>query len=157
MDSTATAVAPYVVSEYERTTYYNGISLDPPELLYRSDLLSNPFPLPKGRHTPTPTKTVNGVFGTQLNKVWGDVAPKIRQLLIEHNIRYSVIMLARFFTQCGDEEGSLGPIVIWIATHPNTTTAEKAHDVSPLIISLLETFEVKGVVIEWYEGVVERL
>jgi len=33
MDSTATAVAPYHVSDYERITYYHGISLDPPELL----------------------------------------------------------------------------------------------------------------------------
>ena len=64
VDLTATAVTPYLVSEYERMTYYHGISLDPPELLYRSDLLDSPFPLSKGRHTPTPTKTVHGVFNT---------------------------------------------------------------------------------------------
>ncbi|KAH9995930.1 hypothetical protein BJV74DRAFT_829067 [Russula compacta] len=72
MTTMATAVAPYSISEYERRTYYQGISLDPPELLYRSDLLDNPFPHPKGRYFPTPTKTVHGVFNTQLNKVWSD-------------------------------------------------------------------------------------
>ena len=66
-------------------------------------------------------------------------------------------MAARFFTHGEDGEGSLGPIVIWIATHPGTTTAENAHDASPDIISLLEEFEVMGAVVEWYEGSVERL
>ena len=143
-DSTATAVTPYLVSEYERIFYYHGISLDPPELLYRSDLLDNPFPLPKGRFTPTPTKTIHGVFNTQLNKVWHDVAPQICKLLKARRIFYSAIMAARFFTHGEDEKGSLGPIVIWIATHPNTTTAQNAHDASPHIISLLEEFRVEG-------------
>jgi hypothetical protein len=66
-------------------------------------------------------------------------------------------MAARFFTHGEDGEGSLGPIVIWIATHPGTTTAENAYDASPDIISLLEEFGVKGAVIEWYEGSVETL
>ena len=157
MDSTATAVAPYIISEYERISFYNGVSLDPPELLYRSDLLENPFPIPKGRHSPTPTKTIHGVFNTRLNEVWHEVAPKICTLLKDRHIRYSAVKAARFFTHGEDEKGSLGPIVIWIATHPKTTTAENAHDVSPDIISLLETFGVKGAVIEWYEGVVETL
>ena len=157
MDSATTAVAPYVVSEYERINYYNGISPDPPELLYRSDLLDNPFPLPKGRDSPIPTKTAHGVFNTRLNEVWHDVAPQIIKLLKARHIRYSSISTARFFTHGEDEKGSLGPIVIWIATHPKTTAAENAYDVSPDIISLLETFGVKGAVIEWYEGIVERL
>ena len=157
MDSTATAVTPYLVSEYERITYNHGISLDPPELLYRSDFLDNPFPLPKGRHTPTPTKTVHGVFNTQLNKVWHNVAPKICNILKGRRIRYSAVMAARFFTHGEDGEGSLGPIVIWISTHPGTTTAENAHDASPDIISLLEDLGVEGAVTEWYEGSVETL
>ncbi|KJA28597.1 hypothetical protein HYPSUDRAFT_62237 [Hypholoma sublateritium FD-334 SS-4] len=132
MDPTATAVTPYLVSEYERITYYHGISLDPPELLYRSDLLHNPFPLPK-------------------------VAPQICSLLKGRRIRYSAVMAARFFTHGEDGEGSLGPIVIWISTHPGTTTAENAHDASPDIISLLEEAGVKGAVVEWYEGSVETL
>jgi hypothetical protein len=157
MDSTNTAVAPYVVSDYERINYYHGISLDPPELLYRSDLQTNPFPVPKGRHFSTPTKTVYGVFNTRLNEVWKEVAPKICEILKARGIRYSAVMAARFLTQGEDGDDSLGPVVVWIATHPNTTTAKNAHDVSPDILSLLETFGVEGAVIEWYEGAVERL
>ena len=156
-DSTATAVTPYLVSEYERIFYYHGISLDPPELLYRSDLLENPFPLPKGRFTSTPTKTIHGVFNTKLNKVWHDVAPQICKLLKARSILYSAVMVARFFTHGEDSKGSLGPIVIWIATHPDTTTAQNAHDASPDIISLLEKFGVEGAVIEWCEGSVKTL
>ena len=109
--------------------------------------------------TPTPTKTVHGIFNTQLNKVWHKVAPQICSLLKDRRIRYSDVTATQFFTQWDGEDGdgSLGPIVIWIATHPGTTTVENAHDASPDIISLLEEFEVKGAVVEWYEGSVERL
>jgi hypothetical protein len=78
----------YVVSDWQRTTYYNGISPDHPELLYRSDLLENPSPIPKGRHPHLPTKTVYGVFNTPLNAVWDTVAPQIREFLKARKIRY---------------------------------------------------------------------
>ena len=146
-----------VLSDWERTNYYNGISSDPPELLYRSDLFENPFPIPKGRFPHLRTKTVHGVFNTPLNAVWGTVAPQIRQLLKARNIRYSVIHTARFVTHGEDGKDTLGPIVIWIATHPGTTTAENAHDASPGILALLEANGVEGAVVEWYEGAVERL
>jgi hypothetical protein len=48
--SDSVAVGLYDPSDWERTTYYHGITPDPPELLYRSELLSNPFPKPVGRH-----------------------------------------------------------------------------------------------------------
>jgi hypothetical protein len=124
--SDATAVAPYVLSDWERTNYYNGISPDHPELLYRSDLLKNTFPIPKGRHPHLPTKTVYGVFNTSLNAVWDTVAPQIREFLKARKIRYSAIKTARFVTHGGKD--TLDPVVIWIATHPTTTTAENAHD-----------------------------
>jgi hypothetical protein len=47
--------------------------------------------------------------------------------------------------------------VIWISTHPNTTTAENARDTSPDILALLEVNGVEGAVVEWYEGAVEKL
>lgn len=53
------------VSEYERTTYYNGITGDcdhPDLLLYRSDLLTNPFTKPKGRYAHLPSKSVHRVY-----------------------------------------------------------------------------------------------
>jgi len=153
----STAVSPYTISDWERTTYYHGISPDHPDLLYRSDLLKNPFPIPKGRHPHLPTKTVYGVFNTLLNAVWDTVAPQIRQLLKTRKIRYSTIKTARFVTRGEDEKDTIGPIVIWISTHPTTTTAENAHDASPGILALLKANGVEGVVVEWYEGTVEKL
>ncbi|KAK7453937.1 hypothetical protein VKT23_011449 [Stygiomarasmius scandens] len=157
MASNTTAVAPYDISGYERTTYYHGISPDPPELLYRSDFCSNPFPKPVGRHPHLPTKTIYGVFNTPLNDVWDTVAPQIRDLLKARKICYSAIQTARFLTHGEDDNDYLGPIVIWIATYPTTTTAENAHDASQDILALLEANEVKGAVVEWYEGAVEKL
>ncbi|KAF9777471.1 hypothetical protein BJ322DRAFT_1011021, partial [Thelephora terrestris] len=155
--SNATAVAPYDISDWERTTYYNGISPDHPELLYRSDLLENPFPVPKGSHPYLHTKTVYVVFNTPLNAVWDVVAPQIRDLLKDRKIRYSAIQTARFVTHGEDGKDIPGSIVIWIATHPTTTTAEDAHDASPHILALLEAKGVEDAVVEWYEGVAERL
>ncbi|KAI6143292.1 hypothetical protein BKA82DRAFT_30979 [Pisolithus tinctorius] len=154
--SHATAVSPYHISEWERAMYYNGISYDHPNLLYRSDLAENPIPIsiPKGRHRHPPTKTIYGVFNTPLNTVWDTVASQIRDLLKARTIRYSAIQTARFLTHDEDGKDTLGLIVIRIATHPNTTAAENAHDASQDILALLEDSGVKGVVVEWYEGVV---
>ncbi|KAH7887054.1 hypothetical protein F5I97DRAFT_1936606 [Phlebopus sp. FC_14] len=113
------------------TTYYHGISPDPPELLYRSDLLSNPFPKPVGRLHHLPTKTVYGVFNTSLNAVWDTVAPQIRDLLKDRKIRYSAIQTARFVTHGEDKKDSLGPV--------------NAHDASPDILALLEANGVEAV------------
>ena len=41
----STIVGPDGISDFERVHYWHGISPDPPELLYRSDLKSNPFPI----------------------------------------------------------------------------------------------------------------
>ena len=63
----SSATAPYDLSVWERTTYYNGISPDHPELLYRSDLLENPFPIPEGRH-PLPSPSMeSSVRGSTLS------------------------------------------------------------------------------------------
>ena len=157
----ATAASPYAISRRERTTYYYGIfgSGDPPELLYRSDLLENPFPISHGgcRNPPTTSKTVRGVFDTPLNAVWSTVAPLICELLKNLKIRWSTLKTARFVTEDEDGTPTHGPVVVWIAVHPGTTTAENAHDASLEILSLIKANGVEGVVVEWYEGVVERL
>ncbi|KAH9976275.1 hypothetical protein BGW80DRAFT_1292367 [Lactifluus volemus] len=143
LPSTATAAGPYVISDWEKTTYYHGISLDPPKLLYRSDLQTNPFPIPKGRFPHYSTKTVYGVFNSPLNDVWDDVAPQICKILKARGIRYSAVKAARFVSHGEDGKDSLGPI--------------NAHDVSPDILSLLEANGVEGAVVEWYEGAIEKL
>ncbi|KDR72788.1 hypothetical protein GALMADRAFT_228479 [Galerina marginata CBS 339.88] len=129
-----------------RTHYSHGISPDPPELLYRSDLESNSFPIPRfeARCSALPVKTAEGVFGTSFNPVWQKVAPSIVALLKQRRVRYSALKSARFSTYDEDEKKTLGQIVVWIATHPTTTSAENEH-------------QVKGAVIEWYEGFVEKL
>jgi hypothetical protein len=50
--SDATVVSQYTPDEYERTSYYNGITGDGdhPELVYRSDFLTTPFGLPRLAH-----------------------------------------------------------------------------------------------------------
>ena len=159
MSSMATiqVVSPYHITDWEKANYYHGLSANPPELLYRSDLQENPFPVPQGRFPLLPLKTIHGVFGTPLNDVWDLVAPQICGLLKSRKIRYSAITTARFSTRDDDGNDKLGPIVIWIATHPSTTTAGNAYDVSPAVLSLLKDNGVEGAVIEWYEGAVEKL
>ena len=152
-----TPVTPYNLSDWERTTYYSGISPNHPELLYRSDILSNPFPIPKGRNPHPPTKTVYRVFMSPLNAVWDTVSPQIHDCLKAWKICYLAINAARFLTHGEDGKNTLGPIVIWISTHPTTTTAKNAHDASPEILALLRANGVEDAVVEWYEGAIEKL
>jgi len=57
--------------EYERISYYNGITGndDRPVLVYRSNFLTTPFPKPSGRYASIPVKSLRGVFDTPLNGV----------------------------------------------------------------------------------------
>ena len=119
--------------------------------------ISQQIPSPDPRVVISLPRPSMELFKTRLNDVWDDVAPQICKILKSRSIRCSAIHAARFLTHGKDGEDSFGPIVIWIVVHPNTTTAENAHDVSPDILSLLEANGVEGAVIEWYEGVVERL
>ena len=145
-------VSHYNLSEWEKDIYYHGVSVDIPRLLYRSDYLDKPFPRPVGRFQYTPPKTAHGVFNTPLNPVWHTVAPQIRDMLKVRKIRYSAIHAVRFATHSEDGKESLGPIVIWIATHPASTSADDAHLASLEILDLLKTNNVHGAVVEWFEG-----
>src|SRR6266478_5741058 len=64
-------------------SYYNGITGDGdhPDLVYRLDFLTTPFPKPVGRHAHIPVKSLCGVFDTPLNSVWDAVGPQIRDLI----------------------------------------------------------------------------
>ena len=150
-------VSQYNLSEWEQVAYYHGISSDPPPLLYRSDYRETPFPRPTGRLETIPSKTIHGIWNTPLHPIWGTVAPQILDKLKDRKIRYTSLTAVRFKTHDEDGQGTLGPVVIWVTTHPASTTAEDAHLASADILALLEVNGVHSAVVEWTEGVVERL
>ncbi|KAI6143453.1 hypothetical protein BKA82DRAFT_4186199 [Pisolithus tinctorius] len=156
-----TVVAPDLISQFEINFWYHGISSSPPKLLWRSDFKTNPFAIPVlgDRFFRIATKTAYGVFGTCLNKVWdATVVPQIKDAMKAHGLKYSALKMARFLTVV-EEDGkeSFGPVVVWISVHPNTTNARAVRDATPDILHILNDTQVTGVVIEWYEGTVERL
>ncbi|KAJ7103049.1 hypothetical protein B0H15DRAFT_190719 [Mycena belliarum] len=155
-----TVVAPDQISKFESNFWYHGISGDPPKLLWRSDLETNPFPHPPpgARFFKVPTKTAHGVFNTPLNEVWDNVAPKIIASMKDHGITYSALKTARFSTlEDGEEDETVGPVVVWIAVRPETTNAGAVRDATTDILRTLADAKVHGVVVEWYEGSVQKL
>ncbi|KAH9003910.1 hypothetical protein EDB84DRAFT_1573226, partial [Lactarius hengduanensis] len=127
-------VAPALISKFEMHYWYHGISSNPPKLMWRSDLEANPFPIPApgARFFKIPNKTVHGVFDTPLNA-----------------------FASRPSRTCKEE--TFGPVVVWIAVRPNTTNAGAVRDATPDILHILADFQIIDVVVEWYEGSVERL
>jgi hypothetical protein len=155
-----TVVAPDLISKYEMNFWYHGISSDPPQLMWRSDLEINPFPIPPPGTSffKIPTKAVHGVFNTPLNRVWADtVAPRILASMKAHGLKYSTLTTARFSTVEDGKDETFGPIVVWIAVHPNTTNARAVRDATPDILHILADVQITDVVVEWYEGLVVRL
>ena len=160
IDSDAhTVVAPYLISMYEMNFYYHGISGDPPNLMYRSDLETNPFPIPPPGtdFSKIPTKTAHGVFNTPLNAVWENVAPQILKSMKANGLQYTALSTARFSTFEDGKGESFGPVVVWIAVRPNTTNAKAVRDATPDILNILSDVQITDVVVEWYEGLVTRL
>jgi hypothetical protein len=162
LDRDVAAVSVYTPDEYERTSYYNGITGDGdhPELVYRSDFHATLFPRPAGGWFHLPVKSLRGVFDTPLNGVWNTVGPEIRDLIKARKINWSSVDPARFFTHGppgADEKGSLGPVVIWVGVKPSSTSSDTAHDVSQEILALLLKNGIKDAVVEWREAVPQRL
>ncbi|PPR03819.1 hypothetical protein CVT26_000995 [Gymnopilus dilepis] len=150
-----TAINPDLISKYESKFWYHGISSYPPDLLWRSDLETNPIPHPPpgARFFKIPTKTAHGVFDTPLNNVWDNVAPKIIASMKDHGLKYSALKTARLLTlKDGEEEEMVGPVVVWIAVRPNTNTARAVRDATRDILHILADANVHGVVVEWCEG-----
>ncbi|KAF8907002.1 hypothetical protein CPB84DRAFT_1813638 [Gymnopilus junonius] len=143
---------------FEMTFWYHGISGNPPPLMWRSDLETNPFPIPEpgANFFNLATKTAHGVFGTQLNPVWDVVAPQILAAIKARGLQYSALCPVRFST-AKDGKETFGPVVVWIAVKPKTTDAVAVRDATPDILHILASAEVTDVVVEWYEGSVERL
>ncbi|KAF8337086.1 uncharacterized protein EI90DRAFT_3014028 [Cantharellus anzutake] len=92
--SDATTASMHDPNVYEKTSYYNGITgdSDHPDLVYRLDFLTTPFPKPVGRHASLPVKSLRGVFDTPLNRVWDAVSPQIRDLIKARKINWSVYL-----------------------------------------------------------------
>jgi len=145
-----------MVSDFEATSYYLGISDDHPLLLFRTGSDKYPFVQPRGSQAYRLFKSVRGVYGTPLNAVWGTVGPLVRDLITTQKIRYTSIDVARFITHETDKKDISGPVVIWIGVYPDSTTADTAHNVSKDILGLLERYEIEGVEIEWREPVFWR-
>jgi hypothetical protein len=155
-----TVVAPDLISKYEMNFWYHGVSGNPPKLMWRSDLETNPFPIPSPgtNFFKIPTKTAHGVFNTPLNDVWDDtVAPRILASMKAHGLKYSALKTARFSTVEDGKDETLGPIVVWIAVRPNTTNAGAVRDATPDILHILADVQITDVVVEWYEASVVRL
>ena len=160
IDSDAhTVVAPHLISMYEMNFYYHGISGDPPNLMYRSDLETNPFPIPPPGtdFSKIPTKTAHGVFNTPLNAVWETVAPQILKSMKANGLQYTALNTARFSTVEDGKGETFGPVVVWIAVRPDTTNAKAVRDATPDILNILSDVQITDVVVEWYEGLVTRL
>ncbi|KAJ7433076.1 hypothetical protein B0H11DRAFT_1889407 [Mycena galericulata] len=155
-----TVVAPDLISKYEINFWYHGVSGNPPKLMWRSDLETNPFPIPPPgtNFFKIPTKTAHGVFNTPLNDVWDDtVARRILASMKARGLKYSALQTARFSTVEDGKDETLGPIVLWIAVRPNTTNARAVRDATPDILHILADVQITGVVVEWYEASVVKL
>ncbi|KAF9472389.1 hypothetical protein BDN70DRAFT_909163 [Pholiota conissans] len=154
-----TVIAPDLISKYEMNFWYHGVSGNPPKLMWRSDLETNPFPIPPPgtNFFKIPTKAARGVFKTPLNDVWDDVAPRILASMKAHGLKYSALQTARFSTVEDGKNETLGPVVVWIAVHPNTTNAGAVRDATPDILHILADVQITDVVVEWYEASVVRL
>ncbi|KAG8718305.1 hypothetical protein FRC09_012863 [Ceratobasidium sp. 395] len=153
-------VHPHLLCEFERIHYYNGVSADPPEIYYRSNIDTVKFELPvpgQQNFFKILFKTAEGVLGTPIVEVWDEVARLIVDLFKSTGVKYSALHPAFFSTLNEDMEKDMGPLVIWVATYPGTTSPEKARDVSPAVLSILVKHGIEGAVVEWIEGTVEPM
>ena len=161
LDSEAvTLIGDKLLCDFERVHYYNGVSVIPPEIYYRSNIDTVQFALPvpgQQNFFEVPFKTAEGVLGTPIVRVWPQVATLIVNLFKATGIKYSAFQPAFFSTLNESNKKDMGPLVIWVATHPGTTTPQQARDVSPAILDILVEHEIKGAVVEWIEGKVEPL
>lgn len=155
-----TVVGDHLLCDFERTHYYNGVSVVPPGVYYRSNMDTVKFKLPvpgQQNFFEIPFKTAEGVLGTPIVAVWPQIAPLIVALFRSTGVKYSAFHPAFFSTLDDDKKKVMGPLVIWVATHPGTTSAKKARDVSPDVLSILVEHGIEGAVVEWIEGKVEPL
>ncbi|KII87064.1 hypothetical protein PLICRDRAFT_92927 [Plicaturopsis crispa FD-325 SS-3] len=149
-----TVVPPALLSRYEAAFWYHGISHR--TLLWRSDTLTNPFPAPAPgtRFADLPAKTARGVFGTPLNAMWRDVAPRILAVLKARGLQCSALQTTRYATS---GQVGLGPVVVWIAVRTGTASDAEVRDATPDVLRVLADVDVTDVVVEWIEASVQML
>uniref|UniRef100_D8QKP7 Uncharacterized protein n=1 Tax=Schizophyllum commune (strain H4-8 / FGSC 9210) TaxID=578458 RepID=D8QKP7_SCHCM len=158
--STTTDGAPYAVSEYERIMYYHAQGATAPALLYRSDLLERPYPLPP---SPPPPRRPSPFAKrrTAMHALWNG-NKDLRAMwdkVGERGIRWETINLYFYNEGEGEskeqgEDGVTSRPVIEIHVRPGGATAAQAHTASEEILTLLKGSGVpRGeVTVEWPEG-----
>ncbi|KAF5375646.1 hypothetical protein D9615_009391 [Tricholomella constricta] len=157
-----TAAEPDLVSPFEATHFFTGISHDPPALLQRSDLTLRPFVIPSGRHSTIPEKKVHGLVHKVLsNQFWKEiVAPDIILVLKDKSrgIRVSTMVPVRFSTCDRDGKDVLDDyVVLWISVYPGTTKETACRDTNTDILAILAKHGIQDAAVYWIEGKVQRL
>ncbi|KAJ8495501.1 hypothetical protein ONZ45_g12825 [Pleurotus djamor] len=141
------------VSEDEAYAYYHGISHSPPKLLYRSDLLTNPWvPQPVGPGTWPARKQVLAVFRHPLADVWEEMGPKLLDILDHEHVDWSTVDVCRFLTS-ENQVQSRGPVVIWVGVNPaGANRIEGMYVATGRILGLLDSYKIEGVTVECRES-----
>ncbi|KAF9054587.1 hypothetical protein BJ165DRAFT_1439979 [Panaeolus papilionaceus] len=156
-----TSVTPQI-SDYERCTYYTGLTTSNghPDLLYRTGSSKAPWTQPTGNFEIQPTKSFSVVCGMPINKVWRTVGPQINRIVKDTIKKEYTIDLTRFIitdTTEPQHKKTLGPVVIWIGVAPGSTSADTARNVSADIQSILKISDIVDVEVEWHEAVTQKL
>lgn len=149
------AKSPRVISQFEATLYYAGISRSPPKLVYRTS--KDAFTMPKGPEAYRRLKRLCPVYDHKLGDKWEDVRPKIRDLLDKQQVRFSTIDVVRFRTVPDHQTlDVISPVVIWIGVFPDSLAGEDAFNSANAILALLEDEDIIAVDIEFRESVFRR-
>lgn len=146
----------YFVSKDEAMFYYSGISPSPPKLVYRTGLSTRPWVKPKGLEAYRKLKEVRGVFGHQLNDVWEDVGPQVRDLLNVRQVSWTSIDVARFVNDGASDTKIVGPMTLWIGVRPDSLEGAQALSSGADILELLKVFGIEDVEVEFRESLYRR-
>ncbi|KAI0655454.1 hypothetical protein C8Q70DRAFT_1057548 [Cubamyces menziesii] len=163
IQSDTTAVDPAFASPFEKAFFYNGVSVDHPPLLQRSDIQTHPFVLPpsEDQHTALPIRAAHGATHPILTPdLWKqDVCPAIVSLLKEEkfDVHVSTMVPVQFsLTHAGGNPVMEQHIVLWISVFPGTTSEESCRDANAPILDILAKRQVQDAAVHWIEGAPER-
>ncbi|KAG6329245.1 hypothetical protein ID866_9844 [Astraeus odoratus] len=154
LKSEVTTVPPYVPDEYEKLSYYNGITSDGdhPILIYRSDYHSTPFPKPSGRFASPCQASCPSSTSPDLAHA---VSQKILALLQKNGIRDVVVEFREAETQ-----QLIGPPLL-----RHVGTANATHHVRGFLTALLgvplttqdwERDDGQGTLTLWFHEIIDK-